>query len=74
MTIECGDNLPVVQGKSLSQRPQAVVEATLYHGDNPLGPSVVTAAHPLEQSIRWKETLNFKIAKKNIPKVKFWIQ
>lgn len=46
-----------------------VVEATLYHGDKPLCPTVTTGAHALGQTVRWKSTLNFKIKKKNIPKV-----
>lgn len=59
------EQLPSMQGKP----SQVVVEATLYHGDKPLCPTITTAARTLEHSVRWKETLNFRIKKKNIPKV-----
>lgn len=57
-------NLPFVQGKALP----AVVEATLYHGEKQLCPTVSTTAKPIDLSVKWGETLTFKIAKKNIPK------
>lgn len=58
------DHLP-----SLGRSSHVVVEATLYHGDRPLCPTVTTVTHTLGQTVRWKSTLNFKIKKKNIPKV-----
>lgn len=58
-------NLPSLPGRT----PYSVIiEATLYHGDKPLCPSVTTTAKTLDRSISWKETMNFKIAKKNIPR------
>ena len=59
------EQLPSMQGKAC----QVIVEATLYHGDKPLCPTITTAARTLEHTVRWKETLNFRIKKKNIPKV-----
>ncbi len=57
-------NLPLVQSRVL----QAVVEATLYHGEKQLCPTVTTTAKVVDLSVKWGETLVFKIAKKNIPK------
>lgn len=65
LTVVKAENLPFVS----SRNPlQAVVEATLYHGEKPLCPSVTTTAQVLNLTVQWSEPLNFKIAKKNIPK------
>jgi len=57
-------NLPFVPGRAV----QAVVEATLYHGVKQLCETVTTTAKTIDLSVKWSETLVFKIAKKNIPK------
>ena len=64
LSIMEATNLPLVQSRVL----QAVVEATLYHGEKQLCPTVTTTAKVINLSVKWGETLVFKIAKKNIPK------
>ncbi len=57
-------NLPLIQGRVM----QAVVEATLYHGEKQLCPTITTTAKVIDLSVKWGEILVFNIAKKNIPK------
>ncbi len=45
-----------------------IIEATLYHGEKALCPPVTTSTKPMDTNINWKENINFKIAKKNIPR------
>ena len=59
------DNLPLVSCKN---SPSVIVEATLYHGEKPLCTPVTTSAQLLNLSVNWSETLNFKMAKMDVPK------
>ena len=45
-----------------------IVDATLYHGEKPLCSPVTTSAQMLNLSVSWSETLNFRVAKMDIPK------
>ncbi len=65
LRVDRVENLPVYSNNTPYS---AIVEATLYHGDKPLCPPVTTAARGLDGTIHWRETINFKIAKKNIPR------
>lgn len=62
--IETVRHLPVFSKTSFS----AIIEATLYHGDKPLCAPVSSTTKVLASSVQWKETLNFKVCKKNIPR------
>jgi hypothetical protein len=59
------DQLPV---RSLTTRTPLVVEVSLYHGATQLCQTQQTSPQPLNGLIRIKETMNFKIAKKDVPK------
>lgn len=59
------DNLPLVSGKNPLN---VIVDATLYHGEKPLCTPVSTSAQSLNLSVSWSETLNFKMAKMDVPK------
>lgn len=59
------DNLPLVSSKNPLN---VIVDATLYHGEKPLCAPVTTSAQLLNLSVNWSETLNFKMAKMDIPK------
>ena len=58
-------NLPALTGKTSCS---VILEATLYHGDKPLCPPVSTSLKVLESSLHWRETINFKVSKKNLPR------
>jgi len=58
-------NLPILSGKTSCS---VILEATLYHGDKPLCSPVSTTIKLLESSLRWRETINFKVSKKNLPR------
>ncbi len=58
-------NLPMLSGKTTCS---VILEATLYHGDKPLCSPVTTTIKLLDSCLQWRETINFKIAKKNIPR------
>ena len=61
------DQLPV---RSLPTRTTSlVVEVSLYHGATQLCQTQQTSPQPLNGLVRIKETMNFKIAKKDVPKV-----
>lgn len=59
------NNLPLVSSKN---QPTVIVDATLYHGEKPLCSSVTTSGQLLNLTVMWSETLNFRIAKRDIPK------
>ena len=54
---------------SSNRNPHSVIiEATIYHGERALCQPVTTTAKLLDNTIAWKESLDFRIAKKNIPR------
>lgn len=59
------DHLPLVSSKNPLT---VIVDATLYHGEKPLCSPVTTSGQLLNLSVNWSETLNFRIAKRDIPK------
>ena len=61
------DNLPPAPSKLKSSLS---IQVTLYHGGKKLSETVQTTAVYGDTSIRWKETLNFRRAKRDIPKVR----
>ena len=65
MKIIKADNLPLVSSKNPIN---VIVDATLYHGEKPLCDPVTTSGQLLNLSVTWSETLNFKMAKRDIPK------
>lgn len=44
-----------------------IIEATLYHGGKALCPPVISTSKILNNTVVWKENIDFNIEKKNIP-------
>ena len=65
LRIESVEQLPVFSNRASHS---VIIEATLYHGEKALCPSITTTAKILDQTLHWKEILNFSIAKKNVPR------
>ena len=63
VSVEAVKNLPY-----LSSKTSVVIEATLYHGDKPLSAPVTTSTKVSSPCIQWREKINFKVSKKNIPR------
>lgn len=65
LKIEKVEQLPTLSNRSSSL---VIIEATLYHGEKALCPPVSSTTKLLDHTLHWKETINFKIAKKNVPR------
>jgi hypothetical protein len=65
LRVEKVDQLPTHSNRASSL---VIIEATLFHGEKALCAPVTTTSKLMENTLHWKECINFKIAKKNVPR------
>lgn len=65
LRVEKAEQLPTFSNRASTL---VIIEATLYHGEKALCSPITTTTKLLDHALHWKESINFKIAKKNIPR------